>query len=175
VKRWLLGEFRSPERLLEAARALRARGFTRLDTLTPFPVEGVDEVLELPSSRLPLLGLVAGVGGAAGAYLVQWFTQAVDWPLNVGGRPLHAGPVFIPISFESAVLAAAGALFFGVLAACGLPRVTHPFFELEAFRSASIDGFWVAVAVEDDAGLDAADAALRELGAAQVSQVEGRG
>ncbi|MFP2956823.1 DUF3341 domain-containing protein [Myxococcus sp. 1LA] len=172
MTRWLLGEFRSPERLLEAARGLRERGFTRLDTFTPFPVEGVDEVLALPSSRLPLLALIAGVGGAAGAYLVQWFTQAVDWPLNAGARPLHSGPVFIPIAFETAVLSAAGAIFLGVLVACGLPRVTHPFLGVEVFRSASIDGFWVAVAVDDDARGTAADAALRELGAVQVSQVE---
>ncbi|WP_426752729.1 DUF3341 domain-containing protein [Myxococcus sp. Y35] len=172
MKRWLLGEFRSPERLLEAARGLRARGFTRLDTYTPFPLDGVDSVLDVPSSRLPLLALVAGVGGAAGAYVAQWFTQAVDWPLNVGARPLHSGPVYIPVMFETAVLSAAGALFLGVLIACGLPRVTHPFLGLEVFRSASIDGFWVAVAVDDDAGGAAADQALRELGAVQVSQVE---
>ncbi|QSQ23704.1 DUF3341 domain-containing protein [Pyxidicoccus parkwayensis] len=172
MKRWLLGEFKSPERLREAARALRSRGFTQLDALTPFPVEGIDEVLELKPSRLPLLGLVAGVSGAIGAYVVQWFTQAVDWPLNVGARPLHSGPAYIPITFETAVLASASALFFGVFFTCGLPRVTHPFFDVESFRSASIDGFWVAVAVEDDAGVDAADAALRELGAAQVARVE---
>jgi len=172
MKRWLLGEFRSPERLLEAARGLRARGFTRLDTFTPYPVEGVDAVLELPSTRLPLLTLIAGVAGAAGAYLVQWFTQAVDWPLNVGARPLHSGPVFIPITFETAVLSAAGAAFLGVLIACGMPRVTHPLLGVEAFRSASIDGFWVGVVVDDDAGGAAADAALRELGAVRVSQVE---
>ncbi|MCP3100474.1 DUF3341 domain-containing protein [Myxococcus sp. K15C18031901] len=172
MSRWLLGEFRTSQQLLEAARGLRARGFTRMDALTPFPVEGIDEVLSLPPSRLPLLGLVAGVGGAGGAYLVQWFTQAVDWPLDVGGRPLHSGPAFIPIVFESAVLSAAGALFLGVLVACGLPRVTHPFFDLEDFRSASIDGFWLAVTVVDDAGRDAADAALRALGAAQVSLVD---
>ncbi|ATB48610.1 DUF3341 domain-containing protein [Corallococcus macrosporus] len=172
MRGWLLGEFRSPERLLEAARGLRARGFTRLDAFTPFPVEGMDEALALPPSRLPRLALVAGVGGAAGAYLVQWFTQAVDWPLDVGGRPLHAGPVFIPIAFETAVLSAASAIFLGVLIGCGLPRVTHPFLGLEPFRSASIDGFWVSVAVDDDAGGAAADAALRELGAVKVSRVE---
>ncbi|WP_338868708.1 DUF3341 domain-containing protein [Myxococcus stipitatus] len=172
MTRWLLGEFRGPERMLHAARGLRARGFTRMDALTPIPVEEVDEVLELPASRLPLLALVTGVGGAAGAYLVQWFTQAVDWPLDVGGRPFHSGPVFIPIAFESAVLAAAGALFLGVLVACGLPRVTHPFLGVEAFRSASVDGFWVAVVVEDDAREAEAREVLHELGAEHVSRVE---
>ncbi|MFL5344566.1 MAG: DUF3341 domain-containing protein [Hyalangium sp.] len=173
MKHWVLGEFRSPERLVEAARALRERGFVRLDAHTPFPVEGLDEVLELKSSRLPALGLVAGLSGAVGAYLVQWFTQGVDWPLNVGGRPLHAAPAFIPITFESAVLAAAGAVFLGVFVACGLPRVTHPVFELESFRSASVDGFWVSVAVDEASQRETVSETLRTLGAAQVSQVEG--
>jgi hypothetical protein len=172
MKRWALGEFRSPEQLVEAARALRERGFVGLDAHTPFPVEGLAEVLGLKSSPLPAVGLVAGLSGAVGAYLLQWFTQRVDWPLNVGGRPLHAAPAFIPITFESAVLAAAGAVFFGVFLVCGLPRVTHPVFELESFRSASVDGFWVSVAVDEAAQLETATEALRTLGAAQVSQVE---
>ncbi|NOJ82183.1 DUF3341 domain-containing protein [Myxococcus xanthus] len=174
MSRWVLGEFRTPERMVAAARALRASGFLRLEAHTPYPVEDVDAVLGLSGSRLPLLALLAGVGGAAGAYVVQWFTQAVDWPLNVGGRPLHSGPAFIPITFESAVLAAAGAIFLGVIVACGLPRVTHPFLDLEAFRSASIDGFWLAVAVDGSEGVDAAEGALRQLGAAVVLAVEGR-
>lgn len=173
MKRWVLGEFRTPERLLAAARDLRERGFTRLDAHTPFPVEGLDEVLELKSSHLPALGLLAGLGGAAGAYLVQWFTQAVDWPLDVGGRPLHSAPAFIPITFESGVLAAAGAVFFGLFVVCRLPRVTHPVFELESFRSATVDGFWVSVAVEEAAQLEPVTETLRTLGAVQVSQVEG--
>lgn len=173
MKRWVFGEFGSPERLLEVARALRERGFVRLDAHTPFPVEGLAEVLELKSSRLPVLGLLAGLGGAAGAYLVQWFTQAVDWPLNVGGRPLHSAPAFIPITFETGVLSAAGAVFLGLFVVCGLPRVTHPVFELEAFRSASVDGFWISVAVEESTPPETVAEMLRTLGAAQVSQVEG--
>lgn len=173
MKRWVLGEFGSPERLLEVARALRERGFVRLDAHTPFPVEGLAEVLELKASRLPALGLLAGLGGAAGAYLVQWFTQAVDWPLNVGGRPLHSAPAFIPITFETGVLSAAGAVFFGLFVVCGLPRVTHPVFELESFRSASVDGFWISVALEESTQPETVAEVLRTLGAAQVSQVEG--
>ena len=107
MRRWVLGEFGSPERAAGGgAKALRERGFVRLDAHTPFPVEGLAEVLELKPSRLPALALLAGLGGAAFAYLVQWFTNAVDWPLNVGGRPLHSAPAFIPITFETGVLAA---------------------------------------------------------------------
>ncbi|AKQ66128.1 ABC-type Fe3+ transport system protein [Myxococcus hansupus] len=171
MSRWVLGEFGAPDRLVAAARALRTRGFRRMDAHSPFPVEEVDAVLDLPPSRLPLIALIAGVGGAVGAYVVQWFTQAVDWPLNVGGRPLHSGPAFIPITFESGVLAAASAIFMGVIGACGLPRVTHPFLRLEAFRSASIDGFWIAIEVEE-ARRDEVEGALRELGANVVLAVE---
>lgn len=174
MKHWVLGEFHSPERLLEAAKALRERGFVRLDAYSPFPVEGLEEVLEMKSSRLPALGLVAGLSGAVGAYVIQWFTQAVDWKIDVGGRPFHSAPAFIPITFETGVLAAAGAVFFGMFVVCGLPRVTHPLFELESFRSATVDGFWVSVTVDEAAQLESVSEALRSLGAQQVSQVEGR-
>lgn len=174
MKHWVLGEFHSPERLLEAAKALRERGFVRLDAYSPFPVEGLEEVLEMKSSRLPALGLVAGLSGAVGAYVIQWFTQAVDWKIDVGGRPFHSAPAFIPITFETGVLAAAGAVFFGMFVVCGLPRVTHPLFELESFRSATVDGFWVSVTVDEAAHLESVSEALRSLGAQQVSQVEGR-
>jgi hypothetical protein len=173
VKRWALAELTSETALLAAARELKARGFSQLELHSPFPLEGADEVLGLRDSALPAVTLFAGLTGAAGAYVVQWYTDAVAWPLMVGGHPMHAAPAFVPIVFETGVLCAAAAAFFGALWGSGLPRLSHPVFDAPGFASATEGGFWVSIATQDGAELDRALAALRDFGAANVSTVEG--
>lgn len=169
---WVLGEFQSAKALIRSVTELRAKGYRRMDTYTPYPVKGLDEALGLPPTRIPLVGLLCGLTAAVGAYLLQWFTMAVDYPINVGDRPLHSAPTFIPITFESAVLGASVGMFLGLLALWRFPRLHHPVFELEAFRSASHKGYWVSVTL--DSGSDEAEsllAGLRGLGARHVGVV----
>jgi hypothetical protein len=175
MKALVLGEFLHEPALLDAARRLRVRGGATLDIHSPYPLHGADEALGLRRSTVPLVTLVAGVTGAATGYLLQWYTVAYDWPLNVGNRPPHSAPAFIPVTFELGVLFASLAIFLGLLFAYfRFPRVHHPAFEVEAFRSATIDGLWLSAEVEPrDAEPVAAE--LRRLGARQVSIVpEGR-
>ena len=165
------GRFPDERALLEAARTLRAQGTAGLDLHSPYPVPGAEEALGLRRSTVPLVALVAGVAGAVGGYLLQWYTVGFDWPLNVGGRPPHSPPAFVPVTFELGVLAAALAIFLGLLFGYfGFPRVYHPLFELEEFRSASIDGLWLSAVVADDQA-DGVAAALRRLGGSVVSLV----
>jgi len=171
--RTVLGEFADDRALLEAARTLRAQGTTGLDLHTPYPIHGAEEALGLKRSTVPLAALVGGLTGAASGYLLQWYTVGFDWPLNVGNRPPHSPPAFVPVTFEGGVMIAALTIFFGLLFAYfRFPRVHHPVFEVEAFRSASIDRLWLSAVVADDRAEEVA-AALRGLGAAQVSVVEG--
>ncbi len=168
---YVLGSFPDDHALLAAARRLRADGITRLDLHTPYPVHGAEEALGLPRSTVPIVTLVAGVTGAVTGYLLQWFTVGFDWPLNVGNRPPHSPPAFVPVTFELGVLFAALSIFFGLLFAYfRFPRVSHPVFEVEAFRSASIDGMWISAAVTD-ADADGVAGTLRRLGARDVSLV----
>jgi len=170
---YVLGEFPDSRALLEAARALRAEGRGHLDLHTPYPIHGAEEALGLRRSTVPIVTLVAGVTGALSGYLLQWYTVGFDWPLNVGNRPPHSPPAFIPVTFELGVLFAALSIFFGLLFAYfRFPRVHHPVFEVEGFRSASIDGLWLSAEVPDAEG-EAVAAALRKLGASQVSVVSG--
>jgi hypothetical protein len=165
---WTLAEFASSHALLDAARALRAQGVTGLDAHSPYPLPRAEEALGLRRSPLPAIALVGGLVGAGGAYAVQWYSNAVDYPLIVGGRPA-SWPPFIPIVFELGVLCAALSLFFGALLLMGLPRPHHPLFEIESFRSATRDGLWLSVAPGPTAPQDEA---LRVLGAVQVFRVE---
>jgi hypothetical protein len=171
VKRYVVAEFAAEAPLLAAARALRAEGQADLDLHSPVPLHGADQALGLKKSVVPRIALVAGLVGAATGYLMQWYLVGVDFPINVGGRPPHSPPAFIPVTFELAVLFSALAIFFGLFALWGMPRLHHPVFEVEAFRSASVDGLWLSAAVSADAA-EATAARLRGLGARQVQIVE---
>lgn len=176
MREWILGEFRTHEELLAAVKQLREKGYARLDTYTPWPVEGLPEALGLKKSGVSVVALLGGLGGAGLGYLIQWFCNAVDWPINVGNRPPHSAPAFIPITFETAVLMASLSIFGALMFLFGLPRVHHPVFEVEQFRSASIDRFWISVTTDTPGReTEAVSQHLKELGAETVSVVREEG
>jgi hypothetical protein len=173
---FVLGEFQSIEAVLKAASTLRDAKVGTLDAYSPYPVHGMEEALGLKRSRVPLMAICAGLTGACGGYLLQWWCNAWDYPLNVGGRAIAGWPTNIPITFESGILLTALSLFFGTIAFFfQLPRPYHPVFESEAFRSASLDAFWISVEQEqdDDASAAPVEQKLRELGARRVETVRG--
>lgn len=171
MSHYVVAEFAEERALLAAARALRGQGLAELDLHSPVPLHGADEALGLRRSAVPRIALGAGLVGAASGYLMQWWMVGVDFPINVGNRPPHSPPAFIPITFELGVLLAALGIFLGLFALWGLPRLHHPVFEVEAFRSASVDGLWLSAAVAPDRA-EAVVAELRGLGARQVEVVE---
>jgi hypothetical protein len=175
MRAMVLAEFLSPEELIRAIRELRALGYRRLDAFTPYPVKGAAEALGLGRSMLNWLVFGLGMSGAAAAYLIQWYCNAYDYPINVGGRPLHAAPAFIPITFEMGVLAAAVGGLCLYFIASGLPELWNPIFDVPGFERASIDRFWVSLYPRDPS-FDPADVErdLKELGAIRVAFTEGR-
>lgn len=171
MKAFVLAEFEREAALLDAARRLREEGHGGLDIHSPYPLHGADEALGLKRSTVPLVALVAGVTGAASGYLLQWYTVVFDWPLNVGNRPPHSAPAFVPVTFELGILFASLAIFLGLLFLYfRFPRVHHPVFERDEFRSASVDALWLSAEVEGEQA-DSVASALRRLGARQVAVV----
>jgi len=168
---WILGEFESEEELLKAARELRQNAQLDVETYSPYPLHGASEAVGLKASKLPLFALVAGLSGATLAYLIQFYTNAVSWPINVGGRPPHSAPVFVPITFETGVLISGFAIFFALWALLRLPQPYHPVFEVEGFRRASIDGLWLSVETAVSSETERLAERLRALGARQVAVV----
>jgi len=145
----LLAEFESSEPLLQAAYKTWEEGYRAIDAFSPMPVEGLAEAIGAPPTRLPLVVLLGGLAGAGGGYFLQYYLNVVDYPINVGGRPLHSWPAFIIITFELAILAAALSAVLGMFAMNGLPRPYHPVFNVPDFARASRDRFFLLIESRD--------------------------
>jgi hypothetical protein len=141
----LMAEFTDPEDLLEATRRTVEAGYRRIDAYSPFPVEGLAEALHMRNTRLPLIILGGGIFGAVIGYAMQYYAMVIDYPINVGGRPLHSWPNFIPVTFELAILFAAFAAVLGMFALNGLPMPYHPVFNVPNFELASRSHFFLII------------------------------
>jgi hypothetical protein len=168
----LLGVYREPEPLVVAAAELKRRGNARLDAFTPFPVAALADILEADSSLVPWIVLAGGILGALAVYLLILYSVEIDYPINVGGRPLNAWPAYIVLAFEGGILGAALAGFVGMLALNRLPAYYHPVFNAPAFTFAKGDRFYLLVRQE---GPELDEAGVREVlsasGAVAIEEV----
>ena len=144
-----MAEFETPEALLEAAQHARAAGYEKLDAYSPHPVKGLAEAVGFTKNRVPLAVLLGGLFGGALAYFMQWYANVVSYPINVGGRPYHSWPSFMPITFEVTVLFAAFAALLAMLALNRLPKPYHPVFGAPGFERASQDRFFLCIEAAD--------------------------
>ena len=171
LRRFVLGEFQAPEACVSAARTLQQQGVRGLDAYSPYPMHGIDDALELPKSRIPLIALTGGLLGAFGGYAMQWYLNAVAYDINVGNRPSHGFWTNIPITFECGILLAVLFIFFAsVFGFFQLPLPYHPVFESERFRTASLDAFWISIEC-DEAAAAQNEQHLRATGARKVHTV----
>ena len=170
AKRVLLGRYPSVDALYGAARGLQAAGHSAIDFYSPYPLPGSDEVLRLKKSPIPFIAGTAAAIGVASAVLMQWWMNDVDYPINVGNRSVVPTPTWVPVTFELGVLLAGISIFLGLMALFRFPQPYDPLFEVEDFRSATIDALWLSVKVDAGQVASISDE-LRRLGAAQVELV----
>ena len=173
----LLAEFSDPGALLHAAEATREAGYRHFDAHSPFPIHGMDDAMGLGNAAaVGVTTFFGGVTGFATAYLLQWWTGAVDYPLNISGKPFFAIEPSVPIMFELTVLFAAFGAVGGMLALNGLPRPYNPLFYSERFEGVTDDRFFLHVAASDEQ-FDAEETAmmLRDLGALHIELVQDDG
>ena len=168
----LLAEFEDANSLVAAARHAREAGYRHMDAYSPLPIEELHEALGIHDRRLPLIVLLGGIAGALGGYGLQYWASAVAYPLNVGGRPLHSWPAFIPVAFETTILVAALSAVLGMLALNGLPQPYHPVFNVPRFALASRNRFFLCIEKRDPLfDLKATRAFLEGLGPREVTTV----
>jgi hypothetical protein len=144
----VVAEFDDPGPLVDAARTLHDHGFRRMEAYTPYPIRELDEYIEA-SRKLPLMVLIGGLLGTLTAWSMQFYIAVIDYPTNIGGRPLNSWPSFIVIMFEMTILFAALTTFLGMLALCGLPLPHHPIFGVPRFEDASNNRFFLCVESRD--------------------------
>ena len=145
----MMAEFDTPVALIEAAKRTYQAGYKRIDTYTPFPVEGLAEEIGFHRDEVPLVVLIGGIVGGLTGYLMQYWMSAVAYPLNIGGKPYHSWPAFIVITFELTILCAGLAAVLGMLALNGLPQPYHPLFNIPRFELASRSVFFLSLQRRD--------------------------
>ncbi len=169
----LIAEFHSPTEVVEAAHKVHDAGYRRVDAYSPYPIEELSEALELHHSPLPKLVLGGGILGAFAGYGLQYWSSVIEYPMNIGGRPFHSWPSFIPATFETTILFAAGTAVLGMLALNGLPEPYHPVFNVPSFALASRNKFFICIE-STDARFDRSETRkfLEGLGTTEVYEVD---
>ncbi len=167
----LVGWFETAADLYHACEKLRDAGY-KMDAHTPFPVHGLEKAMGVPPSKLPWIVLGGAFFGGTGAFTLQWWIHAVEYPQNISGKPFFAFQAYVPVTFELTVLFSAFAAFFGLWALCRLPQFFHPVMQHPSFDRATDDRFFVSIETNEPGfDLDRARALLAKLGAHEVTEV----
>jgi hypothetical protein len=168
----LMAEFEKPEELLEAAQRTYAEGYRKIDAYSPLPVHGLGAAIGFTHTNLPIATFVCGVIGAICGYGLQYWVHVIDYPINIAGRPMHSGLMFIPVAFELTILFAALGTLIGLFLLNGLPQPYHPVFNVPAFARASQDRFFLCIEAEDPKyDTSATRSFLQALGSVEVTEV----
>jgi len=142
-------EFPSAASLLEAAKKIYAHGFKKWDVYSPFPIHGMDHAMGFKRSRVSLFSLIGGFTGLTTAFVLIYYTSALNYPLIVQGKPYFALEPSLPIFFELTILLTAFGTILGLLLLTLLPRLHHPVFNWDRFQRATDDGFFLVLEVTD--------------------------
>ena len=144
-----IAEFDKVDEFLVAAAAVRDAGYTRWDAHSPFVLHGLDPAMGIKKTILPYIVFLAGLTGAAAGILLQWFTNAFDYPFLISGKPIFSLPANIPVAFEITILFAAISALIGMLALNGLPQLYHPLFRNTSFKRVTDDRFFISIETAD--------------------------
>src|SRR5690349_19972365 len=112
----LMAEFENPSDLSKAAERTYAEGYRKIDAYTPFPIEEVADAIGFHRSGVPLVVLIGGLLGGLSGYLLQYWVAAINYTINIGGRPLTSWPASIVVSLAITIMFAGLSAVFGLLA-----------------------------------------------------------
>ncbi len=166
----VMAEFDTGAALIEAARQTMAEGFTKVEAYSPVPIEELNDIIHKSRTVLPKLVLGGGLTGMATGFALQYWASVIEYPMNVGGRPMASWTTFIVPSYELTILFAALTAAIGMIMLNGLPRPYHPVFNVERFSMASSDKFFLVIEAAD-AKFGEASGFLRGTGAKGVYEV----
>jgi hypothetical protein len=168
----VMAEFETTKDILDAAHRARAAGYREMDAYSPFPVEGLSEAVGLPRTWLPVITLIGGLIGCGGGFFLQYYPNAMGFPLDIGGKPFDSWPAFIPITFEMTILFAGVFSVVGMIWLNRLPTPYHPVFNVPRFELASQDRFFLCIKARDPKfDVEGVRVFLEELGPREVNIV----
>ena len=145
----LLAEFADAEQLRGAVLRARHERYADVEAYSPYPVDGLTEAMGVCRARVPFWMLLGAIGGGGFTYWLEWYSAAVDYPINVGGRPPFSWPAFLPPALEMTLLWAVLGGAFAMLIGNRLPRLHHPLFAARAFDRATSDRFFLLLRAGD--------------------------
>lgn len=164
----IAGIWLEESKIIHAAEKVNALGYKKFEAITPYPVHGMEEACGIPRSPIPYVTFIAGAIGCSLGLLLTWWTSAVNWPVNIGGKPMFSLPAFVPIIFELTILFAAlssvGAMFY----LCNMPQIDPPVIDPD------LTSHKFAIFIpENETGYDFAkiEKIFKDLGAAEVKKV----
>ena len=165
-------EFPSAAALLHAAQKIQSFGFRRWDVYSPFPIHGMDQAMNFKRSKVSLFSLLGGCTGLTTAFVLIYYTSAINYPLIVQGKPYFALEPSLPIFFELTILLTAFGTILGLLLLTLMPRLHHPVFNWDRFKKVSDDGFFLVLESADPRfDAEASRKLLREIGGDHVSEI----
>lgn len=164
----VMGIFLEESDILSAAAKTRDKGYKAFDAITPYPVHGLEEAVGIKRSWLGWVTFLAGAFGCLAGLWFTWYTSAVSWPINVGGKPMWSLPAFVPIIFELTILFAALFTVKAMIFANGLPRINPPVVDYDL----TSHKFGLFVSEKDDkySAQELKDW-MKEMGAVEVHEV----
>lgn len=162
------GIFSDDDKILAAAEKMRNAGYKTFDAITPFPVHGMEAAIGIKRSFIPWVTFFAGITGGSLGLLLQYWTSAVSWPLNVGGKPFFSIPAFIPVTFELTILLAALSSVAAMFILNGLPKVNPPIIDRDL--TSHKFALWVPD-TEPGYSVEKVESFMKELGAEEVKRV----
>jgi hypothetical protein len=170
----VMGDFKDPDTLIQAAKGIHTNGYTKFDIFTPYPVHGLDKAMGIKKTSLPKFALAGGLFGLLSAFALQYWTGAIEYKLNIGGKPLFTPHFGVPVFFELTVLCTALTTVFVMWGYLNrLPQWYSPYQHDEGFRQALDDNFAVVLQADDPRfTIETATSLLQNLGAANVRVVE---
>jgi hypothetical protein len=109
----------------------------------------MNEAMGMKRSSLGYFVGLSAILAIVGAYLLQWWTQVVDYPLVFSGKPFNSFQAYLPVTFALGVLFSGLTALFGMLALNKLPRYNHPLFSSKRFDKSGDDGFFISIDASD--------------------------
>jgi hypothetical protein len=155
--------------LVKAAKETREAGFSKFEAISPYPLHGIDEAMDIPRSFIPWVTFSFGLaGGAFGLWFTYW-THSVDWPNVIGGKPMFSLAAYIPVIFECTILLAALSSVGAMIILNGLPKVDPPIIDPDLTSHK-----FALFVPQDDPQYDAkkVEELFRSLGASEVKASE---